>query len=236
MFSIIIPAFNSEDSIEELVNEIVHNISKMNLDYEILIIDDASKDSTWLKIGSLSKKNKKIKGFKFFKNYGQHHATLYGLKKSKGQTLITMDDDMQHSPKIIELLYNKYKDGNDLVYAKPTNKSRGFKRNVLNIIVKFILKIFLNIKYIKIISSYRMFDRKIIKKFENLNTSNVNVDSLLCLNAEKINFINYKEQPRKFGKSTYTFKKLVIHSLNLIVSFHNNPMTPNEIKETDQNE
>ena len=81
-----------------------------------------------------------------------------------------------------------------------------------------------------------MFDRKIIKKFENLNTSNVNVDSLLCLNAEKINFINYKEQPRKFGKSTYTFKKLVIHSLNLIVSFHNNPMTPNEIKETDQNE
>ena len=65
MFSIIMPAFNSENSLDELVSKINDNISKLNLDYEILIIDDASKDSTWLKINSLTKKNKKIKGFKF---------------------------------------------------------------------------------------------------------------------------------------------------------------------------
>ena len=199
MFSIIIPAFNSENSLDELVSKINDNISKLNLDYEILIIDDASKDSTWLKINSLSKKNKKIKGFKFIKNYGQHHAILYGLKKSKGKILITMDDDLQHPPEIINLLYNKYKEGNDLVYAKPMNKSRGFYRSLLTAVVKFFLRFFLKIKYIDIISDFRIFDRKVLEKFQNLNTSNIYLDSLLCLNSKKINCVLYKEKTRKFG-------------------------------------
>ena len=233
MFSIIIPAFNSEASLEELINKIIENISKLTLNFEIIIIDDASKDSTWLKINTLSKKNKKIKGYKFQKNYGQHHAILYGLKKSKGQILITMDDDLQHPPEIIELLFEKYKEGNQLVYAKPTNKSRGIVRSILTSSVKFFLKNFLKINYIDVISDFRLFDREVLKKFQNLNTSNIYLDSLLCLNSEKINYVLYTEKPRKFGESTYNLKKLIIYNLNLITSFYNNPMTPEDIKETD---
>lgn len=233
MFSIIIPAFNSENSLEELVNKIKECVTKLKFDFEIIIIDDASKDSTWHKINSLSKKNKTIKGYKFQKNYGQHHAILYGLKKSKGQILITMDDDLQHPPEIIKYLYEKYKEGNQLVYAKPTNKSRGLIRSIMTSNIKFFLRYFLKLKYIDVISDFRLFDREILKKFQNLNTSNIYLDSLLCLNAEKINNILYEEQPRRFGKSTYNLKKLIIYTLNIIISFYNNPMTPENVEETD---
>ena len=232
MISVIIPAFNSENSLEELVDKIIECITKLKLSFEIIIVDDSSKDTTWFKINYLSKKNKFIKGYKFKKNYGQHYAILYGLKKSKGQILITMDDDLQHPPEIIKHLYEKYKEGNQLVYAKPTNKSRGLIRSIMTSNVKFFLKNLLKIKYIDIISDFRLFDREILKKFEELNTSNIYLDSLLCPNAEKINSVLYKEQPRKFGKSTYNLKKLIIYTLNLIISFYNNPMTPEDVEDT----
>ena len=113
--SIIIPVYNSSDIIKKLINQISLNLKK-RLKYEILLINDSSKDTSWDVISTLSKRYRCIKGINLKKNYGQHSAILIGLKYAKGKKIITMDDDLQHPPSsIIQILHTlkKY----DLCYT-----------------------------------------------------------------------------------------------------------------------
>lgn len=114
--SVVIPLFNEEESIKELVTWIVEVMKKNKFSYEIILIDDGSDDSSWKEIERLNSKNSNIKGVKFRRNYGKSAALNIGFLKAKGDVVITMDADLQDSPDEIPKLYEKvYKKGFDLV-------------------------------------------------------------------------------------------------------------------------
>ena len=107
--SIIIPLYNEVDSLSELCTWINDVMKKNKYSYEILLIDDGSKDNSWNKIESLSKSNSQIKGIKFRRNYGKSAALNVGFSKANGSVVITMDADLQDSPEEIPELYKKLK-------------------------------------------------------------------------------------------------------------------------------
>ena len=114
--SIIIPLFNEEESLPELCSWIEKVMNKNNYSYEVLLIDDGSKDKSWSVIENISSKNSNIKGIKFRRNYGKSAALNIGFQKALGNVVITMDADLQDSPDEIPALYDKIiKDGYDLV-------------------------------------------------------------------------------------------------------------------------
>ena len=114
--SIIIPLFNEEESLPELCSWIEKVMNKNNYSYEVLLIDDGSKDKSWSVIENISSKNSNIKGIKFRRNYGKSAALNIGFQKALGNVVITMDADLQDSPDEIPALYNKImKEGYDLV-------------------------------------------------------------------------------------------------------------------------
>ena len=114
--SIIIPLFNEEESLPELCSWIEKVMSKNDYSYEILLIDDGSKDKSWTVIENISSKNPDIKGIKFRRNYGKSAALNIGFQKALGNVVITMDADLQDSPDEIPALYDKIiKEGYDLV-------------------------------------------------------------------------------------------------------------------------
>ena len=114
--SIIIPLLNEEESLPELCLWIEKVMNKNNYSYEVLLIDDGSKDKSWSVIEDISSKNSYIKGVKFRRNYGKSAALNIGFKKAHGNVVITMDADLQDSPDEIPALYDKIiKDGYDLV-------------------------------------------------------------------------------------------------------------------------
>ena len=114
--SIVIPLFNEEESLPELCSWIDKVMKANNFSYEILLIDDGSKDKSWSVVEKLSSDNKKIKGFKFRRNYGKSAALNVGFSKAVGDVVITMDADLQDSPDEIPDLYNKIVfEGYDLV-------------------------------------------------------------------------------------------------------------------------
>ena len=114
--SIIIPLLNEEESLPELCLWIEKVMNKNNYSYEVLLIDDGSKDKSWSVIEDISSKNSYIKGVKFRRNYGKSAALNIGFKKALGNVVITMDADLQDSPDEIPALYDKIiKDGYDLV-------------------------------------------------------------------------------------------------------------------------
>ena len=114
--SIVIPLFNEEESLPELCSWIEKVMNKNNYSYEVFLIDDGSKDSSWKVIEKLSVKNSSIKGVKFRRNYGKSAALNIGFQKASGDVVITMDADLQDSPDEIPALYNKImKENFDLV-------------------------------------------------------------------------------------------------------------------------
>ena len=114
--SIIIPLFNEEESLPELCSWIEKVMNKNNYSYEVLLMDDGSKDKSWSVIENISSKNSNIKGIKFRRNYGKSAALNIGFQKAIGNVVITMDADLQDSPDEIPALYNKImKEGYDLV-------------------------------------------------------------------------------------------------------------------------
>ena len=114
--SIVIPLFNEEESLPELCSWIEKVMNKNNYSYEVFLIDDGSKDSSWQVIEELSVKNSSIKGVKFRRNYGKSAALNIGFQKASGDVVITMDADLQDSPDEIPALYDKImKENFDLV-------------------------------------------------------------------------------------------------------------------------
>ena len=114
--SIVIPLFNEEESLPELCSWIEKVMNKNNYSYEVFLIDDGSKDSSWQVIEELSVKNSLIKGVKFRRNYGKSAALNIGFQKASGDVVITMDADLQDSPDEIPALYDKImKENFDLV-------------------------------------------------------------------------------------------------------------------------
>ena len=114
--SIVIPLFNEEESLPELCSWIEKVMNKNNYSYEVFLIDDGSKDSSWQVIEELSVKNSSIKGVKFRRNYGKSAALNIGFQKATGDVVITMDADLQDSPDEIPALYDKImKEDFDLV-------------------------------------------------------------------------------------------------------------------------
>ena len=122
--SIIIPVYNSAKILPLLVKKIKNNINKKIKKYELILINDSSIDNSWNIILKMSKKNKFIKGINLKNNFGQHTAIFVGLKFANGSKIITMDDDLQHSPKFILKIYdalNKY----DLCYSIYSKRQYG---------------------------------------------------------------------------------------------------------------
>ena len=105
--SVIVPLFNEEKSLSELCAWIEKVMKTHSFSYEVLLIDDGSKDNSWKMVEELSSENRNIKGFKFRRNYGKSAALNIGFSKAQGDVVITMDADLQDSPDEIPELYNK---------------------------------------------------------------------------------------------------------------------------------
>ena len=129
--SIVIPLFNEEESLPELCSWIEKVMNKNNYSYEVFLIDDGSKDSSWQVIEELSVKNSSVKGVKFRRNYGKSAALNIGFQKASGDVVITMDADLQDSPDEIPALYDKImKENFDLVSGWKQKRYDPFSKTI----------------------------------------------------------------------------------------------------------
>ena len=136
-FSVIIPVFNSASCLRDTVQKTILAIEKFNKAYEIILVDDGSRDNSWEIIKQLKATNSNIIGVKLSKNFGQHNALLCGLNMCCGNYIITLDDDLEQNPEDISKLYDKLISENfDLVYGLPINSQKSFIRTALTFIYK----------------------------------------------------------------------------------------------------
>lgn len=215
MISVIIPSYNASLELYKLIKKIKKNL--IFIKYEIIIIDDFSQNKNKDLFRMLEKENK-VKIFYLKKNLGQHRAVVHGLNKSKGVYIFTLDDDLQHDPKLMKKMILLSKKS-DLVYAFPRNITRGYFRYIFVKLTKLILINIFFINEFNFVSDYRLFNKKLLNlKLQNsILKNNLNLDLVMNKVYQKKPLIMfYNEKKRKVGSSNYNFFKLIMYTWCII--------------------
>ena len=209
-YSLIVPVYNSQDSLSELFSGIADTFNKINETFEVIFVDDNSNDNSWETLQSVKNENpdKNITLIQLAENFGQHKATLCGIDFSKGDFIITIDDDLQIPPKeIAKLIHHQNENPDfDLIYGYFANKKHSPIRNIGSKVVNS-GKIFRQAK--KSGSSFRIFKGELRKKLELAQYRNfVYLDEILLWSTGKIDFVSVEHHQRKYNKSGYSISKL----------------------------
>lgn len=159
--SIVIPAFNASRTIEELILRIHQVLSSLSVSFEIIVIDDASQDNTWgILIGLTELQSFNLRAFRLMRNSGQHSASIYGIRRSVGKVVITMDDDLEHQPEEIPKLFLAA-DGIDTLViaanASATNPKTSFGSRLVNAVLRTTFRLPPSFQ----LSTFRAFSREI---------------------------------------------------------------------------
>lgn len=222
--SVIVPVYNSEKTLPELTQRLASALGKISNQYEILLVNDGSRDNSWDVIQKLMKKNAAIKGLNLMRNYGQHNALLCGIRAAQYEVIVTLDDDLQHPPEEIWKLLEELDKGYDVVYGLPQKLVHSLWRNFSSKASKYFLAKVLGINRIKYMSAFRAFKTDLRRSFESFNSSNVIIDALLTWGTENFGTVEVVEQERPVGRSNYNLSKLVKLGMIALTGFSTIPL------------
>lgn len=219
MLSVIVPVYNSEQSLVPLIQRLSQVLPTLADTYEVILVNDGSRDKSWLVIGSLVSQYSFVWGINMMRNYGQHNALLCGIRQAKGDIIVTMDDDLQHPPEEISKLLNKLAEGYDVVYGTPHQEGHGFLRDLASQITKLALQSAMGAETARQVSAFRAFHTIVRQSFATYHVPLVSIDVLLTWGTTRFTSVAVREDPRILGVSNYTFRKLVTHALNMMTGF-----------------
>jgi dolichol-phosphate mannosyltransferase len=222
--SVIVPCYNEEDNIPLLTKRIISILSKYD-NYEIIFIDDGSVDNTLDNIQLLSEHNVKIKYISFSRNFGQQMALKAGYDHASGDCVISMDADLQHPPELIDKMIEKWKEGYDVLYAvREENKNISFLKRVTSKLFYSLISKLSGYKIEQGISDFRLIDRKIVTVLNSISESSLFIRGLMPWIGFKQHSIKYEPEARRFGKSKYSIRKMLLFALDGITAFSLAPL------------
>jgi len=222
--SVVIPVYRSEDSIALLVKELAVVLPTLAERFEVILVEDDGGDRRWPVIEGLSAEYEFVRGFKLMRNFGQHNALLCGIRAAQYDTLVTMDDDLQHPTNQVKVLLDKLAEGYDVVYGTPANLRHGPLRNLASQTTKVVLQGVMGAETARNVSAFRVFRTNLRDGFAHFRGPLVNIDVLLTWATDSFVAIHVPHAPRAIGKSNYTFGKLVTHAFNMMTGFSTLPL------------
>ncbi len=216
-YSVVVPVFNSQDSLEELFQRTDKVFADLKKDFEIIFVEDGGHDNSWEVIKRIKAANPgKVKGIKLSRNFGQHNAVLCGFAHVQGKYIITIDDDLQILPEDIKKLINCYNEQQpDLVYGYFKKKNHSTIRNFGSKVIK---------KSSKVIyktpgegSSFRLIKREITDSMVQHSPEFVYIDDLLLWYTTSIGFVEVEHKKRMYNTTQYTTFNLFKLAFRLLV-------------------
>jgi dolichol-phosphate mannosyltransferase/undecaprenyl-phosphate 4-deoxy-4-formamido-L-arabinose transferase len=222
----VIPVYNSEKTLEELVRRIGNVFENLNRSYEIVLTEDGSKDSSWKVIEYLNEKGFPIKAFRFMKNHGQHYALKCGLDHCCGKYAITMDDDMQNPPEEIPKLIKEIESNPeiDVVIGKYATKKHSLFRNAGTKLHKHIRNAIFKEEKGLSLTSFRIINRPVLDEIKKNHHARPRIGLILLTTTNRITNIPVKHKQREVGKSGYTLAKMIGNTIDNIVNYSSLPL------------
>lgn len=222
--SIVIPVYNAEPNLQALYRQLIPEMEALSGRFEIIMVEDGSRDRSWAIVEELASQDERVSGIRLSRNFGQHNALLCGIRTAQYDTIVTMDDDLQHPAKEIATLVNKLGEGFDVVYGSPIQEQHGFLRDLASGMTKLTLQNGMGVENASRVSAFRAFRTVLREGFSNYSSPYVSIDVLLTWTTTRYSSVSVAHAPRVSGESNYTLIKLVQHAFNMLTGFSTMPL------------
>lgn len=227
--SVIIAAYNEQDNIGPLYRELMGVLEKITNSFEIIFVDDGSKDNTFVILKKLHDEDNRVKVIRFSRNSGQTAAWRAGFKYFNGKIAITMDADLQNDPKDIPLLLNELKRGYDVVSGWRWNRKDKFSKKIYSKIANFVRRSLVKEKIHDAGCSLKIYKRETVKDLNIFGEMHRYITTILLLGGFKIGEIKVNHRERIKGKTKYGTARLFKGFLDLLYikfwsSYSNRPL------------
>lgn len=210
LVSVVIPCYNSEASIERVVEMTIEELKKLEeYTYEFVLVNDCSGDNTFEAIRRLGEKYPFVQGINLMRNFGQHNALMAALNYTQGDYVVGMDDDFQTHPSQISILLNKIAEGYDVVYGQYGKKKGSFLKNLSSKFNKVTSRVLLGRPKDVVSSNFWVITRGVRDELIKYKNYNPYVDALFYRTTHNIADVPIEHFKREVGTSNYTFRKLV---------------------------
>jgi len=222
--SVVVPVYNSSDTILLLAKEIEATLSGVADAFELVLVNDGSLDDSWRVIQELTQFYPWARGVDLMRNYGQHNATLCGIREARYDVIVIMDDDLQNPPGEIPKLLEKLKEGYDVVYGVASKRQQVWWKSLASAVVKRAISYVMGLRTVRDIGAFKAFRTDLRKSFESFHGPDVLVDVLLSWGTSRFASVVVDEAPRTVGKSNYNLFKLIKVSLLVLTSYTTIPL------------
>ncbi|MCE9644489.1 MAG: glycosyltransferase family 2 protein [Chloroflexi bacterium] len=220
--SVVVPVYRGETYIQPLVERLVGVLPKISKKYEIILVNDGSPDGSWAVIAQMANKYRQVRGISLMRNYGQHNATLCGIRSAQYELIVTMDQDLQHPPEEIPHLLARLEEGFDVVYGAPKKLPQGFWRNILTANMKRLLANVMGVPSVQNISAFRLFRTHLRSAFENFQSPTLTIDVLLSWGTSRFTSVRVNIAPAE--GSNYKFPALVKAAVLILTGYSTTPL------------
>jgi len=222
--SIVVPVYNAEASLELLAQRIHATLEELS-PIELILVNDSSRDHSWEVIEKLQTLYPWVRGINLARNFGQHNALLCGIRAARYPLTVTMDDDLQNPPEEVPRLIEKLNSESvDVVYGTPQRESHGLWRDIASVITKLVLQHAMGASTARNVSAFRCFRTSLREAFAEYGSPYVSIDVLLTWGTRRFASVTVRHEPRAYGTSNYTVRKLVVHALNMMTGFSTLPL------------
>ena len=223
-YSIIVPVYNSFESLDELFRRIGQTMQKLEKTFEVIFVDDGSSDASWNSLESIQLANPgEVTAIRLARNFGQHNATICGIAQASGEFIITIDDDLQNPPEeIVKLIGAMQNSEADLVYGIYGKKQHSMVRNMGSGALKGWSRRIFKTKGNG--SSFRLMKSSLGKNLLNHQINFIYIDELFNWYTSHIAFVTVDHQKRPYQQSTYTPHSLFSLLSNLIIYYTAMPL------------
>ncbi|MEL6638171.1 MAG: glycosyltransferase family 2 protein [Bacteroidota bacterium] len=223
--SVVIPTYNEEANVDKLYQRLSEVMQQLSVSYELVFVNDGSRDRTIALIKDLAGRDERVKYIDFSRNFGHQIAVTAGLDRCGGQAIVIIDADLQDPPELIIEMYQKMKEGYEVVYAKRKNR-RGESWLKLWTAGAF-YRILSNITSISIpvdTGDFRIIDRKVVDILKQMPEKSKFLRGQISWVGFNQTFLEYERQERHGGETGYTYRKMLNFALDGITGFSDLPL------------
>lgn len=218
VYSVVVPVYGSEGTLETLHERLTAAMRGLERSFELVFVDDASPDGAWQVLERIQEKDREhVRIVRLMRNYGQHNALMCGFGYTRGEWVITLDDDLQNPPEEIGKLIAKAAEGHDVVYGKYISKRHSRFRNLGSKAVQFVYKRTFSMQ--GDLTSFRIMHRRVVEGILRYRKSYVFIDGLLVWQTRRVAWTPVEHHERRQGRSGYSLGKLISLALNLVTNF-----------------
>ncbi len=223
--SIVVPVFNEQDNINVFYQQVVANLSALPYKFEVIFVDDGSKDATPLIINRLSLEDERVKGIILARNFGHQIALTCGLDYASGDAVITMDGDLQHPPEMLPQLIEKWEQGYEVVQTirLTTEGVSWFKRLTSNVFYK-LMNIMSQVQITEGGSDFRLLDKKVVESFRLFKERARFIRGMISAIGYNQVYVEFVAPKRFAGLSKFSLKKMLHFGLDGITAYSKFPL------------